>query len=460
MNRPLHYHLLGIGGIGISAFARLLRAQGHTVSGCDREASAQTADLQAEGVAVYTGHDPAHLSGVDVVVASEAVPREHPELLAARAAGLPVLPRMALLAELLRGRPSLGVIGSHGKTTTTAMAAVAFAGAGLDPAAFVGGNVREFDPAAPQGSNARLGGGVFVAEIDESDRRFAELACDTVVFTNAEDDHIGGDSPTYWQTVEEQHAGFARLVSRSRRVLYNADWPGLAELCAGAAQAHTYGLRGGDYRAEALQAGPDGTAFTVTLRGQELAAAFTPMPGEHNVSNALAALACVHLHGGDLHGAVQALAAFGGPLRRWQVLGEHRGARVVDDYAHNPTKVAGAVSAGRQTGLRVRAVMQPHRYLRTQQTWERLAEALMAADEVHLLDIAAAGEAPIPGVHSQNIAARMRELGHERVRYWPDRRELAAELRRSAAPGELILTLGAGDVWRLAHELAGAEVTA
>lgn len=455
-----HYHLLGIGGIGISAFARLLRAQGHTVSGCDREASAQTADLQAEGVTVYTGHDPAHLRGVDVVVASEAVPRSHPELQAAHAAGLPVLPRMALLAELLQGRPSVGVVGSHGKTTTTAMAAVAFAGAGLDPAAFVGGNVREFDPAAPQGSNARLGGGVFIAEIDESDRRFAELSCDTVVFTNAEDDHIGGDSPTYWQTVEEQHAGFARLVSRARRALFNADWPGLEALCGGAGERHTYGLRGGDYRAERLEPGRSGTAFAVTLRGAELVAAFTPMPGAHNVSNALAALACVHLHGGDLAGAARALGDFGGPLRRWQVLGEHQGARVVDDYAHNPTKVAGALAAGAQTGLRVRAVMQPHRYLRTQQTWERLAVALMAADEVHLLDIAAAGEAPIPGVHSARIAERLRALGHGRVHYWPDRRALAAELRRSAAPGELILTLGAGDVWRLAHELAKAEVPA
>lgn len=449
-----HYHLLGIGGIGISAFARLLRARGHTVSGCDTEASDTTARLGQEGIAVSIGHSPEHLAGVNIVVASEAVPRGHPELAAAAQAGLAVVPRMALLGELLAGRRSVGIIGSHGKTTTTAMTALAMQAGGLDPAAFVGGNVREFDPSQERGSNALLGQGVFVAEVDESDRRFADLQCHTVIFTNAEDDHIGGDSPTYWASVEEQHAGFARFVSSSERVLYCADAPELPALCAGAAERLSYGVAAGDYQARDLRPDPQGTSFTVTLRGQELAQARTPMPGEHNVSNALAALACVHLHGGDLQAAAAALSTFKGPLRRWEEVGHLRSALVVDDYAHNPRKIEGALQAARQTGRRVRAVVQPHRYLRTQQTWERLAEVLRAADEVHLLDIAAAGEDPIPGIHSRLIEQRMRELGYSAVTYWPERQALISHLQGTAASGDLLLTLGAGDVWKVARELA------
>ncbi|MBB5374657.1 UDP-N-acetylmuramate--alanine ligase [Deinococcus metalli] len=453
----LHYHLMGIGGIGMSAFARLLAARGQRVSGCDALATELTAQLVAEGIPVEQGHSAAHVSEapfgpVDVLVASEAVPKTHPELVAARAAGIEVRPRMALLDELLDVPNSIGVIGTHGKTTTTSMIAVALAGAGLDPAAFVGGIVPEF------GSNARLGSGPFVAEVDESDRGFAALRCGTAVFTNAEDDHVGGTQATYWETVEEQHAGFARFVAHSGRVLLCADWPGLDALCAGNPQRLSYGqAAGADYRAVNLRPDADGTDFTVEYRGTPLGDARVGLPGTHNVLNALAALAVTHLHGGDVTRAAAALAAFRGPGRRWQRIGELNGALVVDDYAHNATKVAAAVQAARQTGRRVRVVFQPHRYLRTQQSWPRLADALMDADEVLLLDIAAASEPPIEGIHATLISGRMAEGGHAGIRYMPDRHEVVRWLRDTAGPGDIIVTMGAGDVWKLSRELAGVS---
>lgn len=453
---PLHYHLLGIGGIGMSAFARLLRARGHHVSGCDEHLSPQTAQLQAEGFEVVQGHAAAHVTAqpfgaVDVLVASEAVPKTHPELVAARQAGIEVRPRMALLGELLRAGPSVGVIGTHGKTTTTSMIAVALHGAGLDPSAFVGGNVPEFG-----GGNARLGSGPFVAEVDESDRGFAELGCETAVFTNAEDDHVGGTLATYWQTVEEQHAAFARFVASSGRVLYCRDWPGLGELCADQTERLTYGeAPEADYRAVEVRPDEAGTSFEVEYRGERLGPARVSMPGRHNVLNGLAALAVVHLYGGDFGRGAAALAEFRGPGRRWEVLGTVGGALVIDDYAHNSTKVAAAVQAARQTGRRVRVVFQPHRYLRTQQSWPRLADALMDADEVLLLDIAAASEPPIEGVHTTLIHDRMGAQGHGAASYWPDRREVVRYLRESATDGDLIVTMGAGDVYRIGDELTG-----
>ena len=451
----LHYHLLGIGGIGMSAFARLLAARGHRVSGCDQNLGAQTAGLEVQGIPVAAGHAAAHVTEepfgkIDVLVASEAVPKSHPELAAARAAGVEVRPRMALLGELLAAGPSVGVIGTHGKTTTTSMIAVAMYGAGLDPSAFVGGNVPEF------GGNARTGAGPFVAEVDESDRGFALLGCETAVFTNAEDDHVGGELATYWATVEEQHAGFARFVAQSGRVLFCADWPGLDTLCSGAREQLTYGQSAGaDYRAVNVRPDESGTTFDVEFRGERLGEARVSLPGTHNVLNGLAALAVTHLYGGDFGRAARALADFHGPGRRWEIKGERGGALVVDDYAHNATKVASAVQAARQTGRRVRVVFQPHRYLRTQQSWPRLADALMDADEVLVLDIAAASETPIEGVHATLITDRMAEGGHPNVHYCPDRAAVVRDLRESAQPGDIIVTMGAGDVYRIAEEVVG-----
>ena len=448
-----HFHLMGIGGIGLSAFARILKARGFMVSGCDSAASELTRQLVQEGIEVSIGHGASHLTGVDVLIASEAVERDHPEIVAARAAGTEVRPRMALLSELLLSGPSVGVVGTHGKTTTTSMIAVAMHGAGLDPAAFVGGIIPQF------GSNARAGQGPFVAEIDESDQAFQILRCQTAVFLNADDDHIGmpGKSQAvYWETVEEQHAAFGRFVGQAQRVLYCHDWPGLPEFLGAGQVALGYGVQeGADYRATELRPDPEGTSFTVVFRGEVLGQARVAMPGLHNVQNALAALATTHLYGGDFAHAAAALAEFGGPRRRWERVGSLDGAIIIDDYAHNAAKVAAVVGAARQTGRRVRIVFQPHRYLRTQQSWPRLADSLMPADEVILLDIASAGEDVIVGIDSTLIAHRMYEQGHRGIHYLPGQGQALAYLRGSVQPGDVIVTVGAGDVWKIGRELAG-----
>ena len=456
---------MGIGGIGLSAFARLLRARGFQVSGCDAQPSELTRQLEAEGISVQIGHAASHLTGVDVLIASEAVGRLHPEIVAARQSGIEVRPRMALMEELLLSGPSVGVVGTHGKTTTTSMTAVAMFGAGLDPAAFVGGIIPSFgsDTAPSFGSNARAGSGPFVAEIDESDQAFAALRCQTAVFLNADDDHVGTPGKTqavYWETVEEQHAAFRRFVGQARRVLYCHDWPGLAGFLGTPGQeVWSYGLNeGADYRAVDLHPDPEGTDFSVYKRGELLTRARVAMPGTHNVQNALAALSVTELYGGDMRAAAAALADFGGPRRRWERVGQLAGAVIIDDYAHNAAKVAAAVQAARQTGRRVRIVFQPHRYLRTQQSWKRLADSLMPADEVILLDIAAAGEDSIPGIDSTLIAGRMYGLGHRGIHYLPDAQEVLAHLRGTVQPGDIIVTVGAGDVWKIGRELAGVPV--
>ena len=452
-SRPTHFHLMGIGGIGLSAFARILRARGFMVSGCDAAASELTEQLVQEGIAVHVGHAASHLEGVDVLIASEAVSRSHPEIMAARAAGTEVRPRMALMEELLASGPSVGVVGTHGKTTTTSMLAVAMHGAGLDPAAFVGGIIPEF------GSNARAGKGPFVAEIDESDQAFQTLRCQTAVFLNADDDHIGtpGKSQAvYWETVEEQHAAFARFVGQAERVLYCHDWSGLPEFLREGQAAWGYGVtEGADYCATDLRPDPEGTDFTVSFQGEVLGQARVAMPGLHNVQNALAALAATHLYGGDFARAAAALGRFGGPRRRWERVGTLAGALIIDDYAHNAAKVAAVVGAAKQTGRRVRIVFQPHRYLRTQQSWPRLADSLMPADEVILLDIAAAGEDPIAGIDSTLIAKRMHDLGHRGIHYLPQHEQALDYLRQSTQPNDVIVTVGAGDVWKIGRELAG-----
>ncbi|WP_456480905.1 UDP-N-acetylmuramate--L-alanine ligase [Oceanithermus sp.] len=448
-----HVHFMGIGGVGISALAYILHREGWRVSGCDAQPSALAQRLAELGVEVHAGHSPEHVHAADLVVASNAVPPDHPELVAARERGVPQRARMQVLAEILgRGR-AIGVSGTHGKTTTTSMIAHVFIELGQDPVVLVGAAVPTL------GGNARWGEGRHrIAEVDESDPLFADVSVDLAVLTNLEDDHVAGGGErrqTYHADYASLREATRRYAERAGRVLYNADWDELEALTRGLAR-EGYGFNRGRFRAEAVELDGTSSRFVFRVDGRAMAKVRLAVPGRHNVENALAALAAAYLEGLDPEAAAAALASFEGAARRFQTTGHYRGAWVVDDYAHHPTEVAATLKAARATGRQVRVVFQPHRYLRTQQMWPRFAEALMEADEVWVLDVFAASEPPIPGVHGELIAERLRELGHPRARHaaWG---EVLRELRASAGEGDLILTMGAGDVWRLGRELVEDE---
>ncbi len=450
-NNPRHYHLMGIGGVGVSALATMLHAAGHTVSGCDQQLSPVTQRLEGLGIGVQLGHSSTHLIGVDVLVASTGVRSEEPELLEAIRLKLPVMRRIELLAELMRSKKSIGVAGTHGKTSTSAMVATVFEACGMDPSAAVGGEVRAI------GGTSKVGAGAhFIAEIDESDPLFARIHCDIAIITNIEDDHVAHDGdikPNYHASLEGLHLAFQTFARQAKTVVYCADWPGLAGMLEGA-NLVSYGLHADAmYRAEHVSLEGGRPQFTLTKGGVALTEVKLIAPGEHNVLNAVAALAVADLEGLDIASAAAALSGFGGAGRRWEVLGYLNGALLVDDYAHNPTKVKSAIAGAKTTGRRVRVVFQPHRVGRTAREWQNYADVLRGADEVMILDIYASSELQIAGVHSTLIEARMHALGFAAARYWPDREALREYLRSSASEDDVIVTMGAGDVTKLLRDL-------
>ena len=439
-----HVHFMGIGGVGISALAYVMHKEGWRVSGCDAGANELTKRLRAEGVTVFQGHDPAHLDGVDLLVASNAIPENNPELQRAAEAGIERRERMLVLADILgRGR-SIGVSGTHGKTTTTAMIAHVFLELGADPLVLVGAEFSSI------GGNVRWGRGWRVAEVDESDPLIAEVAVDLAVLTNLEDDHVAATPDarkTYHASYEDLEKAVASYAAKAGKVLYNAEWEALERLTQDLDRVG-YGFSRGYYRA--IEVGDDG--FTFAVGGEPVARVELAVIGDHNVENATAALAAAHLAGLEAESAARALASFKGASRRFEQLGRKGGALLVDDYAHHPTEIAATLKAARKLGRRVRVIFQPHRYGRTQQMWRRFAEALTPADEVIVLEVYAAGETPLAGVSGRLISDRLRELGHTRARFmsWNEAR---GYLRQSLEENDLILTMGAGDVRRMGLEL-------
>lgn len=446
---PLHHHLMAIGGVGMSALARLLRADGHHVSGCDQQPSPYSRALEAEGVRVHIGHDPAHLEGVDVLVVSSAFAETHPEIQAAHARAVPVLRRLELLGRLLAAAPSVGVTGTHGKTTTSSMLSSLLLAADQDPWCFVGAYVPALE------SNARFGRGLRVAEIDESDPRFQEVVVQTAVLTNLEDDHIGAgeDLPNnYHATFEDLIRATERFARSAERVVYNAEWPLLERITEGHPQRVGFGEKIGTYQARELTLSPTGSTFQLYRADTFLAPVTLSVPGRHNAWNALAALSAALECGAPLEPMVEALSRFRGAERRFEQVGTYRGAPVIDDYAHHPTEVRAVIAAAQATGRRVRLVFQPHRYGRTQQMWERFAESLVGPDEVIVLDIFSASEKPIPGVHSRLIADHLQAHGHPGV--WMTWEDTERHLRATTTPEDLLLFVGAGDIYQLALRLA------
>ena len=449
-----HYHLMGIGGISMSGLARILRRGGYIVSGCDSQLSDQTRSLEREGIRVYQGHSPAHLQGVDVLVASTAIKNSEPELATAHILGLPVWRRIQVVAEILRGGYSLGVTGSHGKTSTTSMLASIFVAAQTDPTVLLGAELGLI------GGSAKVGQGPYrIAEVDESDPLFRFLELEVAVVTNLEADHVSPDGqtrPNYHASFEALQEALRAFAGRAGHVVYNGEprWRLLDELTQGRPRS-SFGLLQGDCHAANINLEPFGSRFELVWRGRPLGLVHLQVPGEHNILNALAASAAALVAGIPFQAIQQGLYQYTGASRRFEQVGQLNGALIVDDYAHNASKLWALLRAAKNTGLRVRAVFQPHRYGRSEQEWPLYAQALEQADEALILDVYPAEETPLTLTSAQiasRIVEHLQSKGHA-AHYLSWDRTLAY-LRQTAAPGELILTIGAGSVSKLGRLLA------
>lgn len=442
-------HLVGIGGAGMSGIARLLLAAGVRVSGSDLKDSPGLAALREAGATVFVGHRAEQVGRPDVVVASSAIPPNNPELRAAREAGVPVWSRAQVLAGLMRGRRGVAVAGTHGKTTTTSMVSVMLSRLGLDPTFVIGGDLNESGSGAWSGS-----GELFVAEADESDGSFLLLEPEVAVVTNVEEDHLDH----YGGRAEIERA-FAAFASRARVVVACWDDPGARRALEGLRLPLVRYGRGPDADVrvleEELRRGR-GSRSLVDVGGRRVWLELA-VPGAHNVLNGAAALAVASVLELDPEAAAGALASFTGVRRRFERKGEADGVVLVDDYAHHPTEVAATLKVAREaTPRRVVAVFQPHRYTRTRAMWRELGRSLREADLVVLTDVYGAGERPIPGVTGKLVAeALAEEAPGRRVVYLPHRADLAPFLAREVRPGDLVLTIGAGDITMVGQELLG-----
>ncbi|MGI8810648.1 MAG: UDP-N-acetylmuramate--L-alanine ligase [Acidimicrobiales bacterium] len=447
LSRPLAIHVVGLGGAGMSAIAEVLVAMGHRVSGSDLRPSAVLDRLLSLGVDAAVGHDGAHLGAdVDAVAISTAIAPDNPEVQAAWAQGIPVLRRADVLAALTRLRRTIAVAGTHGKTTTSALLSCALTAAGLEPSFVVGGTLAEF------GTGARWGSGEWlVVEADESDGTFLDLDAEIALVTSVEPDHL------------EHYGGFGELVdafalflggARGGRLVC-ADDPMAARL-GDAGSATTYGFEpGAGLRIAGYQVARGATTFTLVRDGVELGRVDVPLPGRHNARNAAAAVGAAVLAGASFEAAAAGVAGFSGVGRRSQVRGERDGVTFVDDYAHLPGEVAPTLAAAREGGWgRVVCVFQPHRYSRTEALWADFADAFADADVVVVTEIYSAGEPPRAGVSGRLVADAVRD-GHPsaHVHWIPERADVVAFLRAELRPGDLCLTLGAGDLTTLPDEL-------
>jgi len=441
-------HFVGIGGAGMSGIARIMLGRGVTVSGSDRAASPQVDELAALGAVVHLGHSPDNVAGADTVVTTpSAIGDRNPEILAAGQRGITVIPRAAALASIMMGRRGIAVAGTHGKTTTTSMLTTVLRHSGADPSYVIGGILTETGLGADEGS-----GELFVAEADESDGSFLMLSPEAAIVTCVEADHL--DNYAGLAEIEAAFAGFALRIARGGLLVACADDPGARALAEAARElplrVRTYGeAADADYRVGAVvprgmtvgfevSAGPAAPAPGLVAKLQ------LRVPGRHNALNATAVLAtCLEL-GFGVDAVVRGLAAYRGARRRLELKGEADGVRVLDSYAHHPTELAADLTAARDVaaGGRVIAVFQPHLYSRTRIFAAEFAASLGLADEAVVLDVYAAREDPEPGVTGNLIAAAV----PGGALYLPDRGDVPAVIAGLAKPGDLVLTMGAGDV--------------
>jgi UDP-N-acetylmuramate--alanine ligase len=449
-SRPAKIHFVGIGGIGMSGIAEVLLNLGYAVSGSDLKESETTRRLAALGGRIQQGHAAGNVEQADVVVTSSAVKRDNAEVVEARRRKIPIIPRAEMLAELMRLKYGVAIAGSHGKTTTTSLAAHLLAHAGLDPTAVVGGKVNTF------GSNAKLGKGDYmVVEADESDGSFLHIPPTIAIVTNVDPEHLD-----HWKTEEALRKGFLDFVNRVPfygRAILCIDHPTVQSLLPDVESRYvTYGeSHQADYRADGIEVSGHAVRFDAFRRDEPLGRFEVRLVGRHNAMNALAVVALADEMGVPADVTRAALASFGGVQRRFTVRGEAGGVTVVDDYGHHPAEVKATLLGAREAfHRRVVCLFQPHRYTRTRDLLSDFATAFNDADVLLLTDIYAAGEEPIPGATSATLAEAIRACGHRDVSLVP-RGQLARAARERVRPGDIVLTLGAGDITAVGPELLG-----
>ncbi|GAB4483081.1 MAG: UDP-N-acetylmuramate--L-alanine ligase [Thermodesulfovibrionales bacterium] len=447
-------HFVGIGGIGMSGIAEVLRNLGYEVTGSDLKETDTTKRLRGMGIAVHIGHREENVDDAHVVVISSAVSVANPEVIAAKRKAIPVIPRAEMLAELGRLKYGILVAGAHGKTTTTSLVSTVLGAGGFDPTIVIGGKLKGL------GSNARLGAGSFlVAEADESDGSFLKLSPTIAVVTNIDQEHM--DYFRDLQTLKNAFLSFINKVPFYGAAFLCAENEHLGDLLPSVhRRAVTYGFtERADLCALELEEGFMATSFDVLRHGEKLGRFTVPVPGRHNVLNALAAIG-VGIELTMTPEAVRdALASFSGIQRRFEFKGEANGARVYDDYGHHPTEIRATLAAARQNvrylgkDARVIVVFQPHRYTRTANLMDEFARSFRDADMLVLLDVYSAGEQPIEGVSAEKLAVMISRNGHPDVSYQADRGRALDHVAGRIRRNDLVLTLGAGDVWKFGEQL-------
>ena len=443
-------HFVGIGGAGMSAIAKVLLEKGHNVSGSDISKSEVIRRLEQLGAKVFIGHHSDHIAGAQAIVVSTAIAEDNPEVMAAREQGLKVFHRADIVAALMDDSQGIAVAGAHGKTTTTSMIALMLEKAGLDPTIIIGGELDYLN------GNAKLGQGQYlVAEADESDCSFLKLSPHIAVVTNIENDHMD-----YYGTMENILCAFTDFLKRLQVST------GLAVLCFDNANVRNIAADLGrkfisyavdsdaDYMAKEFMVRGTATFYKVYHRETLLGSIELQVPGRHNVANSLAAVAVGLYIGLEFDQIAEILASFRGVKRRFQTKGRVDGVWVVDDYAHHPTEIMTTLSAARDTNpKRLICVFQPHRYSRTQFLREEFGEAFVGADQVILTDIYSAGEQPIPGISGEVIKTSVEEHTDQKVTYIPDKANIARYLSQIVEPGDLVITMGAGDIYQSGEAL-------
>ena len=449
-NNPQHVHFIGIGGYGMSAIARVMLDLGYQVSGSDVVQKDLTDKLAARGANVFIGHKESNITGAELVIYSTDIPKDNVELLAAEKNNIPLIHRSQMLAKILNQKHGIAVAGAHGKTTTSSMIALVLEKNQIDPTFVIGGEVLDI------GSNAKAGKSDYVvAEADESDGTFLQYYPYLGVVTNIEADHLENYDGNF-ENLKGAYRQFLSQVKPEGKAIVCYDDPYIQELMDGIkSNVITYGFDSkADMVATNIKSINRSVSFDVTYQGKDLGEVTLSVPGKHNVLNAMATIVVGLEVGVDFHGIAEALKEFTGAKRRFQVIGEYKEITVIDDYAHHPTEIQATISAAKATDKRIIAVFQPQRYTRTFFLLDAFSRAFAEADEVIITDIySPAGEKRIEGVSATRLVELIKQNSNENVKFYPTKEEVFDYLLESSKPNDLILTMGAGDIWKVAYQL-------